>query len=246
MKSFSGKTVLITGGATGIGYATALSFAKQGANIVVNYLTSKKEADALVNKIKLAGLAALAIRCDISDEVQVKKMIDIINKEFGGVDILVNNAGIVKYGPLLKKTAKEWKKTLAVNLIGAFLCSKYVAEYMKQKGGSIINVSSTNASTTFNPAIADYNASKAGMISLTKDLAKEFPAKIRINVIAVGWVETNMTKGMHPNRKKKECERIPSRRFANAKEIADVIFFLASENSSYISGSIITVDGGYN
>lgn len=246
MKTLYGKTVLITGGATGIGHATALSFAKHGANIVVNYLTSKKEADVLVNKIRSVGIAALAVRCDVSNETQVKKMVDTINKVFGGVDILVNNAGIVKYGSLLKKTAKEWKRTIDVNLIGAFLCSKYVAGYMKKKGGSIVNVSSTNALNTFNPDVADYNASKAGMISLTKDLAKELPSRVRINALAVGWVKTNMTKDMHHDRKKKECRRIPSRRFADAKEIADVVIFLASEKSSYVSGSIITVDGGYH
>jgi len=168
------KVALITGSSRGIGKATALLFAKEGAKIVVNYNKSEKGANKVVEEIQKIGSEAIAIKCDVSEEKQVKSMVEKTIKKFGKIDILVNNAGIVFDVPLKEKTVEQWKETLAVNLIGVFLCSKYASEHMlKQGGGKIVNISSTNGIDSFNPESVDYDASKAGVIILTRGLAKE-------------------------------------------------------------------------
>src|SRR3989344_5816520 len=171
---FKDKVVLITGASRGIGKATALSFAREGAKIIVNYNNAEKEANDVVKEISKIGSEAIAIKCDVSKEEEVKKMILEGVKKFGKIDILVNNAGIVFDVPLFEKTLEQWNKTLGVNLIGVFLCSKYAAPHIKkQKSGAIINISSTNGLDTLSTESADYDASKAGVISLTKNLASE-------------------------------------------------------------------------
>ncbi|MFH1253720.1 MAG: 3-oxoacyl-ACP reductase family protein [Candidatus Uhrbacteria bacterium] len=241
------KVALITGSSRGIGRATALLLAKEGAKIVVNYLSSEKEALAVVAEIKQLGSEALVIKCDVSKELEVKEMINKTMKTFGSLDILVNNAGIVYDTPLFERTAEQFKKTLEVNLLGNFLCSKYAAEQMlKKNGGRIVNISSTNAINSFSPDAIDYDASKAGVITLTKDFAKALAPKIQVNAIAPGWVETTMNKDLPEDFVKNETEKIYLKRFAKPEEIAKTVLFLASDEASYITGSILVVDGGHD
>jgi 3-oxoacyl-[acyl-carrier protein] reductase len=245
-----GKVALITGSSRGIGKSTALLLAKEGAKIIVDYFVSDIELDAdknaakVVNEIKKIGSDAIAIECDVSDEEQVKKLILLGVKKFGKIDILVNNAGIVFDFPLSEKTVKQWKQTLDTNLLGVFLCSKYASRHMPN-GGKIINISSTNGINSFNPHSMDYDASKAGIIILTRNLAKEFAPKILVNSIAPGWVNTDMNKDLPKEFIKEESNKIYLKRFAEPEEISKVVLFLSSDDSNYITGTTIMVDGGY-
>ena len=240
------KIALITGASRGIGKATALLFAKEGAKIVVNYFSSEKEAFAIVDEIKKIGSETIAIKCDVSKESDVKKLVQATIDKFGKIDILVNNAGIVFDVPFFERTVEQWEKTLDVNLLGTFLCSKYASRQMlKTGGGKIINISSTNAINSFSPNAMDYDASKAGIIILTRDLAKELAPKIQVNSIAPGWVDTKMNKDLPKDFVEEETKKIYLKRFAKPEEIAKAILFLASDEASYITGSILKVDGGY-
>lgn len=242
------KVALITGSSRGIGRATALLFAKEGAKIIVNYLKSKKEAADVVNKIKKIGSDSIVIRCDVSDEKEVNEMVNESIKRFGRIDILINNAGIVVPKSLSELTYYDWEKTLRINLIGVFLCSQAVAPYMlKQKYGKIINVSSIRGlEHCGRPGVFDYNASKAGVINFTKTLAKELAPFVNVNSVAPGYVETDINKKMNPIRREKEIEKIYLKRFANPEEIANAILFLASDDASYITGQVLVIDGGYS
>ena len=240
------KIALITGSSRGIGKATALLFAKEGAKVVVNYFFSEREAFAVVDEIETIGSEAIAIKCDVSKETDVKKMVQKTIDKFGKIDILVNNAGIVFDVPFFDRTVEQWKKTLDVNLLGTFLCSKYTSQQMlKTGGGNIINISSTNGTDSFSTESMDYDASKAGIIILTRDLAKQLAPKIRVNSIAPGWVDTEMNKDLPKDFVEEEKEKIYLKRFAKPEEIAMAILFLASDEASYITGSILKVDGGY-
>ena len=241
------KITLITGASRGIGKATALLFAKEGAKVVVNYLLSEKEAADVVEEIKNIGSEAIAVKCDVSKEDEVIKIISKVVETFGGIDILVNNAGIVFDVPIFERTTEQFKRTTEVNLLGNFLCSKYVSEQMlKKNGGKIVNISSTNAINNFSPDSIDYDASKAGIIALTKDFAKELAPKIQVNAIAPGWVDTDMNKDLSKEFIEDEKEKIYLKRFATPDEIAKTILFLASEDADYITGSILVVDGGHD
>ena len=241
------KVALITGASRGIGKVTALLFAKEGAKIVVNYFSSEKEALAIVEEIKKNGSDAVAIKCDVSKENEVKEMIDRAIETFGGIDILVNNAGIVYDTPIFERKIEQFKKTLEVNLIGNFLCSKYASvQMLKKTGGKIINISSTNAINSFSPDAVDYDASKAGVIELTKDFAKELAPRIQVNAIAPGWVDTDINKDLPKQLVEDETKKIYLKRFAKPEEIAKVILFLASDDASYITGSTLVVDGGHD
>ncbi len=241
---FKNKVVLITGASRGIGKATALEFAKEGAKLIINYIESEKEANDVVNEVKKLGSDAIAIKCDISDEKQVKIMIEKTIKKFGKVDILINNAGVVFDASLKDKTVDQWQKTLSTNLLGVFLCSKYASKFMPN-GSKIINISSTNGINSFNPNSMDYDASKAGVIILTRDLAKEFAPKINVNSIAPGWVDTDMNKELSKEFVNIESNKVYLKRFAQPGEIAKVVLFLASEDASYVNGITMMVDGGY-
>jgi len=242
------KVALITGSSKGIGRATALLFAKEGAKIIVNYCKSKKEADKVADEIKKLGSDALAIKCDVSNEKEVKEMANKSIHKFGRVDILVNNAGIIVSKSFSELTSKDWEKTLRVNLIGVFLCSQAVAPYMlKQKYGKIINVSSIRGlEHCGRRGIFDYNASKAGVINFTKTLAKELAPFINVNSVVPGWVETDMNKKIDPALRENETEKTYLKRFAQPEEIANAILFLASDSANYITGQILVVDGGYS
>ncbi len=243
---FKGKTVLITGSSRGIGKATALAFAREGANVIVNYTKNKNAADATVTEIKKLGGDAVAIQADVANEGEVKAMIDETVKHFGGIDVLVNNAGIVFDVPILEKTVEQWQRTLGVNLIGTFLCIKYAAPHMKNRiGASILNISSTNGIDSLSPDSADYDTSKAGVISLTKNFAQALAPEIRVNAIAPGWVDTEINANLPKDYIQSETEKIALKRWGKPEEIANAVLFLCSEEASFITGSVLVADGGY-
>lgn len=241
------KKVLITGASRGLGAACALKFASQGFDIVINYNNSKELADELKKKIENEyGVSVLTIKADISNEEEVKKMLDLSIKEFGKIDCLVNNAAICCDNYFYDKSGLEFSKVLATNLIGPFLVSKYVGETMlKNKGGSIINISSTNAIDTNEIDSMDYDASKAGVISLTKNFSKALAPYVRVNCVAPGWINTPPVLEMEPTYLDNEKKKILLGRFAEPEEIANVVYFLATDDASYVNGGVIRVDGGY-
>jgi len=241
------KVVLITGASRGIGEATAREFAKNNYNVVINYNNSELEARKLKDEIeKKYGVKAEIIKCDVSNEEEVKNMVEKIVEIFGGIDALVNNAGIAIDTLFEDKTVENFRKTLDVNLIGTFLVSKYVGEVMlEKKSGSIVNVSSTNGIDTYYPMSLDYDASKAGVISLTHNLAQQYSPFIRVNAVAPGWVNTDMNKELDQEFIDEENKKVLLNRFANAEEIAKVIYFLGSDDASYINNEVIRVDGGF-
>ena len=240
------KIVLITGASKGIGRSTAIEFAKKGYNIILNYNNSIDEAKEL--KILLEEkykIECLDIKADITIEEEIDNMINKAIEKFNHIDVLVNNAAIAIDTTFEDKTKENFQKILDTNLIGTFLVSKKVAKYMKEKEkGCIINISSTNGIDTYYPYGLDYDASKAGVISLTKNLAVELAPNIRVNTVAPGWVNTEMSKDLSEEFRKEECNKILLNRFAEDYEIAKVIYFLSTEDASYINGSIIRVDGG--
>jgi 3-oxoacyl-[acyl-carrier protein] reductase len=247
MNQFQKKVVLITGAGRGIGKSIATNFAKEGAIIVVNYNSSRNEALKVIKEIKRNSGDGIIVKCDVSKEGEVKEMIKRTVKKFERIDILVNNAGIVIDSPLLKRKTEQWRRTIDVNLLGTFLCCKHAsAQMISQKSGKIINISSTSAMNNFCSDIIDYDVSKAGVIALTKDFAKEFAPHIQVNAIAPGWVATDINKNLSRSFIKKEVEKIYLKRFARPDEIAKVVLFLASDTSSYITGSTVVVDGGHD
>lgn len=241
------KVVLVTGGAKGIGRAIALELAKQGYDIVINYLTSQKEAEALQKEIKeMYGVRCMAIPCDVSKEDEVDKMISCIEEKLGGVDILINNAAVDLSNLFHLKTAGEFRRTMEVNVVGAFNCSKRVYRYMLEKEyGRIINISSTNGINTYYPMCIDYDASKAALISLTHDLAFEFAPYIHVNCIAPGFIGTeNELDGYDEEFLREEIEKIMVQRYGDPKEVAYLVKFLISEEADFINNTVIRIDGG--
>lgn len=241
------KVVLITGGAQGIGKAIALELGKQGYDIVINYLSSKKEAEILKDKIiKDYGVRCIAIQCDVSKENEVDKMISTIEAKLGGVDILINNAAIDLSNLFHLKNADEFKKTLDVNVVGAFNCSKRVYRHMiDQEYGRIINISSTNGINTYYPMCIDYDASKAALISMTHNLAFEFAPYVNVNCIAPGFIGTeNELDGYDEEFLKEETEKIMVNRYGKPEEVAYLVKFLISDEANFINNTIIRIDGG--
>ena len=242
------KVVLITGGSRGIGKSTAIEFAKNGYNIIINYLSDDKSAEHIKSfLVENYDVDVMTYKCDVKDELKVKCMVEDIINYFGRIDVLVNNAAFAIDTLVEDKNKDDFKKILDTNLIGPFILSRSVAKVMmKNKKGSIINVSSTNAIDTYYEYSLDYDASKAALISLTHNLAKYYAPYIRVNAVAPGWVDTDMNKNLSLDYIKKECEDIYLKRFGKPEEIAKAIYFLASDNASYITGEVLRVDGGYN
>lgn len=240
------KVVLITGASRGIGAAIAKKMASLNYCVVINYLNSKEKAICLQQDLeKKFGVQTMLIKADISKEEEVKNMVTQILKKFEHIDCLVNNAAICQDNYFLDKTVSEFQNVLNTNLLGTFLVSKYVGKVMlKQKSGKIINISSTNAFDTFETYSMDYDASKAGIISLTKNFAKALAPYVLVNAIAPGWVSTDSVLEMNPNYLEEEKNKCLLNRFAHPEEIANVVAFLASDEASYINGSILRVDGG--
>lgn len=241
------KVVLITGASRGIGASIAKKMASKNYNIVINYNNSKLKALKLKEEIENQyHVKVLVIKADVSNEDEVKKMIDESIKEFGKLNCLVNNAGLAIDTCFEDKTVQNFQKILNTNLIGPFLTSKYAFKYLeKEENSSIINISSTNGIDTIYSESLDYDASKAGLISLTKNLALQFSPKIRVNSVAPGWVKTDMNNNLDPNFVKEEEQKILLERFANPEEIANVVAFLASDEATYINSEVIRVDGGF-
>lgn len=245
-----GKLVaLVTGSNRGIGKSCIIEFAKAGIDVVINYCHHEDEALELEKFIKSNfNVRVMTIKCDVSKEDEVEMMVNTVIDNFGKIDILVNNASVCRDSLLLDKSIRDFRRIIDVNLIGTYLCSKYVGKVMlENKMGRIINISSTNALDTYYPESCDYDASKAGVISLTHNLAREFAPHILVNCVCPGWVKTDMNKDLSIEQIQEEKKKILLGRFAEPEEIARVVLFLASPRANYINDSIIRVDGGkYN
>lgn len=239
------KTALITGGSRGIGKAIALRFAAEGASIAFTYSKSEDEAKQTVGELEALGARVLAIKSDASGFDSAAKAVETVLSEFSRIDILVNNAGITKDGLMIRMSEAQWDEVIAVNLKGAFNFIHAVTPSMlRNRSGSIISISSV-VGLHGNAGQSNYSASKAGLAGLSKSIAQEIGSRgIRANVVAPGFVLTDMTSAMPPEILKAWEEKIPLRRGGTPGEIADVCLFLASDMSSYITGQVITVDGG--
>lgn len=241
------KVVLVTGGAQGIGKAIVLELAKNHYDVVINYLTSNKAATLLEEEIKKnSDVRVMTIQSDVSKEEEVDAMISLIEKKWGGVDILINNAAVDLSNLFHLKTADEFRKTLDVNVVGAFNCSKRVYRHMlDQEYGRIINISSTNGINTYYPMCIDYDASKAALISLTHNLAFEYGPYINVNAIAPGFIGTdNELDGYDEEFLKEEQEKIMVNRYGKPEEVAYLVKFLISDEANFINNTIIRIDGG--
>lgn len=241
------KVVLVTGGAQGIGKAIVLELVKNHYDVVINYLTSSKPAALLEEEIKKNyDVRVMTVQADVSKEEEVDAMISLIEKKWGGVDILINNAAVDLSNLFHLKTADEFRKTLDVNVVGAFNCSKRVYRHMlDQEYGRIINISSTNGINTYYPMCIDYDASKAALISLTHNLAFEYGPYINVNAIAPGFIGTdNELDGYDEDFLKEEQEKIMVNRYGKPEEVAYLVKFLISDEANFINNTIIRIDGG--
>lgn len=235
--------ILVTGSSKGIGASTIIEFAKHGYDVVINYNNSFFDAIKIQDEVKKYNVKSLVLKCDVTNENDVKEMINIINEELGSIDVLINNAGIAIDTAFEDKTISNFRRTLDVNLIAPFIVSRIVGDIMyKNKKGTIINISSTNAIDTYYPESLDYDASKAGLISLTHNLAKHYAPYVRVNCICPGWVNTDMNKDLTIGFIEEEKKKILLNRFAEPKEIAQAIYNITI--SEYINDAIIRVDGG--
>lgn len=241
----TGKVAVVTGAGRGIGKAIALKLASLGASIVVNYRSSEKEAEELIEEIKSQGGSASAVQGDVSCFEDAESVIKFAVETFGRLDILVNNAGITKDTLLLRMKEEEFDKVINVNLKGVFNCTKHASSIMlKQKSGTIINISSV-IGLIGNAGQANYAAAKAGIIGFTKSVAKELGSRgITVNAIAPGFITTDMTEVLSDKVKEKLLENVPLKRLGSPEDVANLAAFLASENASYITGQVINVDGG--
>ncbi|WP_346935858.1 3-oxoacyl-[acyl-carrier-protein] reductase [Clostridium sp.] len=242
---FKGKNVVITGGSRGIGRAIALEFGKKGANVVINYVSSDTEAEKVAEEIKNLGGNAILVKGDVSSFEEGKKLIDETVKVFGTIDILINNAGITKDGLIMRMKEEHFDKVIDINLKGVFnTCKSAVSHMLKQRSGKIINISSV-VGVVGNAGQANYAASKAGVIGLTKSIAKEVGARgITVNAVAPGFIKSDMTDVLSEKVKGGMLGLIPLNRFGNVEDVARTVAFLASEGGDYITGQVINVDGG--
>ncbi|MBE5925357.1 MAG: 3-oxoacyl-[acyl-carrier-protein] reductase [Lachnospiraceae bacterium] len=240
-----GKVALVTGASRGIGKACAITLAGYGATVVVNYNGSKAKADEVVAEIEKAGGKAITYQCNVSDFSAVETMMQDIVKELGRVDILVNNAGITKDGLLMKMSEEDYDAVVDTNLKGTFNCIKHISRQMlKQKGGRIINLSSV-VGVYGNGGQVNYSASKAGVIGITKSVAKELGSRgITVNAVAPGFIVTEMTDAIPEDAKKEIADRIAMKRLGDVKDVAETVAFLASDKASYVTGQVICIDGG--
>ncbi len=242
----SSKTVLITGASRGIGRACALKFAKNGHRVLINYNKSAKEAAGLVDEIKQNGGYAKAYCADVSDTTQIERMFDDIKAEFGGVDILINNAGIAKTMMLCDMSERDWDEIFNVNVRSMFTCTRLALPYMIQnKSGKIVNISSIWGICGGACEVA-YSASKAAVIGFTKALASEVgPSNICVNCVAPGVIDTDMNRQLTEDDREDLCAQTPLCRMGSASEIAQSVFFLASEKADFITGQVLSPNGGF-
>lgn len=239
------KAALVTGASRGIGRAIALEFAKQGANVAVNYAGSEDKAQEVVEELLQLGVKAFKIQADVSNESSVKNMIKEVINQFGRLDILVNNAGVNKDNLLMRMKESEFDQVINTNLKGVFLCTKAVTrQMMKQKAGRIVNVASI-VGVSGNPGQANYVAAKAGVIGLTKTTAKELASRnILVNAVAPGFISTDMTDALTEEQRKEMQDMIPLAKLGKPEDVARVVRFLASEDANYITGQTLHIDGG--
>ena len=240
---------LVTGSSRGIGRSIVEEFAKRGIDVVINYNHNEEKAVELEKEIKEKyNVKTLLVKCDVSVEEEVEEMINKVIDEFGKIDILVNNAGVVRDTPFMDVRVKDFRRILDVNLIGTYLCTKYVLKNMlEEKKGVIINISSSNAIDSYNTFSVAYDASKSGIISLTHNTALEAAPFVRVNAVCPGWVDTEMNKDLDIGQIEEEKRKIMLNRFAKVEDISKVVVFLASSDAKYINDAIIKVDGGrYN
>jgi 3-oxoacyl-[acyl-carrier protein] reductase len=242
---FNGKVVLVTGGSRGIGRACAVGFAKRGATVVLSYAGNEAAANETVKLIQDAGGKARAVKFDVADTKACADAVDAVVKESGRLDVLVNNAGVAVDGLIMRFKDEDWDKTLDTNLKGAFALIRAASRpMMKQKGGSIINLTSV-VGEMGNGGQAAYAASKAGLIGLTKAVAKELSSRnIRVNAVSPGFIGTDMTSKIPDDTRAKMLEGIPLGRLGTAEEVAHAVMFLASDLAAYITGEVLKVNGG--
>ena len=239
------KVAFITGGSRGIGKEVATKFAENGYNIVINYVSDKTDVEQLRNEWESKGVKTLILKADVTKAEEVENVVKTAIDTFGKIDVLVNNAGITRDNLLMRMSEEEFDKVIETNLKGTFIVTKAVTKYMmKKRNGSIVNLSSV-VGVAGNACQCNYSASKAGVIGFTKSVAKELASRnIRANAVAPGFIETDMTAVLSDSVKESIHNQIPLKRMGSAKEVAELIYFLGSEKSSYITGQVINVDGG--
>lgn len=240
------KTVLITGGSRGIGKAVAVKYAENGYQIVINYVSDKTDTQALEKELKEHGASdVLLVKADVTNSDQVEELVKKAVEKFETIDVLVNNAGITRDNLLIRMTEEEFDKVIETNLKGTYIVTKAVTKYMmKKRKGSIINLASV-VGVSGNAGQCNYSASKAGIIGFTKSIAKELASRnIRANAVAPGFIETDMTNVLSDTVKENIYAQIPLKRMGEAKEVAELIYFLGEDTSSYITGQVINIDGG--
>lgn len=240
-----GKTAVVTGASRGIGRAIALKLAEQGANIAVNYVSSEQDGLKLAQEIENLGGRALVLKADVSVFSEAEQLIAMAKAEFGTIDILVNNAGITRDGLLMRMSEDDFDRVVEVDLKGVFNCTRHAVPIMvKQRSGRIVNITSV-VGILGNAGQVNYAAAKAGVIGLTKSLAKEIGSRnITVNAVAPGFIETDMTSGLSDKVRELTKESIALKRFGKPENIADTVLFLASDAGEYITGQVISVDGG--
>ena len=239
------KVAFITGGSRGIGKEVATKFAENGYNIVVNYVSDKTDVEQLRNEWESKGVKTLILKADVTKTEEVENVVKTAIDTFGKIDVLVNNAGITRDNLLMRMSEEEFDKVIETNLKGTFIVTKAVTKYMmKKRNGSIVNLSSV-VGVAGNAGQCNYSASKAGVIGFTKSVAKELASRnIRANAVAPGFIETDMTAVLSDAVKENIHNQIPLKRMGSAKEVANLIYFLGSDESSYITGQVINIDGG--
>jgi 3-oxoacyl-[acyl-carrier protein] reductase len=243
LQNLKDKVAIVTGASRGIGKATAIALATEGAKLVINYASSSEAADRLVEEITAAGGEAIAVKADVSKAAEVDELIQKTIDKFDRIDVLVNNAGITRDTLLLRMKPEDWQAVIDLNLTGVFLCTKAVSKIMlKQRSGRIINITSV-AGQMGNPGQANYSAAKAGVIGFTKTVAKEFASRgVTVNAVAPGFIETDMTSDL---KSEGIIQFIPLARYGKPEEVAGTIRFLAADRAAaYITGQVFNVDGG--
>lgn len=241
------KIAIVTGSSRGIGKATAIALAKEGAKVVVNYLKSEDKAKEVVKEIENLGSSAIAVKTDVANAKDVERLVNETISEFGRIDILVNNAGVIVRPDYYKDLTEEsWQRSIDVNLKGVFNCTKAVTPYMlKQKSGKIVNITTTYAEMG-SVYVIGYTTAKAGVITLTKAFAKELAPYITVNAIAPGNIDTDMTAGAGEEFIKMTIEQTPLKRLGKPEEVADAVVFLVSPKADFITGVTLVVDGGHS
>ena len=239
------KVVFVTGASRGIGKDVALKFAEKGYDVIINYVSDKTDVETLKKEFAEKGADSLILKADVSKEEEVKDVVEKAIEKFGKIDVLVNNAGITRDNLLMRMSTEDFDKVIDINLKGTFLVTKAVTKYMmKKRCGSIVNLASV-VGVVGNAGQCNYSASKAGIIGFTKSVAKELASRnIRANAVAPGFIETDMTNVLSDTVKESIHNQIPLKRMGSSKEVAELIYFLGSEKSSYITGQVINIDGG--